>query len=268
MNMSLFDFNPFDFWKARPEPQVEDTVIHLECDIEESISDWIEQFMRLSKHGEFKRARLLFDDVLRPHLSLFPVAAEYAHFLLEQGNFGKLENFLTDYLQSRPSFDRDEIQLLRLLRAFARLHTGGLLNEAFREVVDANRCLPGLTIGAADDVQVGDLTVLSTSIVLLNPLNSVRSSSLSFELFISSYQHRRQTLANWIVHGRLATTPSEKSCMNNTRSGCDYTQKISHGTSGVCLILSCSRQRLSIGTQFKEAFEPSFSGVLTMKQRS
>lgn len=156
MNMSLFGLSPFNFWNAQPEMEVEDTVIHLECDIEESIPDWIEQFVRLSKHGEFRRARLLFDDVLRPHLSLFPVAAEYAHFLLEQGNFGTLENFLTDYLRGEPLFDSDEVQLFRLLLAFARIHTRGLLDEAVDEARTAITCLSNLTYGTIDDVKVGD----------------------------------------------------------------------------------------------------------------
>lgn len=153
--MSLFELNPFDFLHIQQEPQVEDPVIRLECDFEENIPDWIEQFVRLSKHGEFKRARLLFDDYLRPYLALFPVAAEYAHFLLEQGNFGTLEEFLTKYLQKNLSFDRDEVQLLRLYLAFARVYTRGHLREAVEEARAATRCLSGLSCETVDDVQVG-----------------------------------------------------------------------------------------------------------------
>lgn len=152
--MSFFGLDPFAFFQAQPQSEIEDPVIHLESNIEESIPESVEQFVRLSKHGQFRRARLLFEDVLKPHLFLFPVAAEYAHFLLEQGNFRDLEHFLTDHLRSVPSFDDDELQLLRLLLAFARIHTRGLLREAVEEARDTTRCLSHLTIDTIDDVQV------------------------------------------------------------------------------------------------------------------
>ncbi|GAB7354514.1 hypothetical protein MBLNU459_g4981t1 [Dothideomycetes sp. NU459] len=167
--MALFGFNPFAFLREKfhiettdtvisGECDIEDmrnidTVISGECDIEESIPDWIEQFVRFSKHGQFGRAESLFEDVLRPHLPIFPVAAEYAQFLLDQGNFGLLEDFLTAYLEDNHSFEDDEIQLLRLLLALAKIYTRHLLRGAIQETRIAQKRLSSLTVETIDDVQ-------------------------------------------------------------------------------------------------------------------
>lgn len=135
----------------------------MQGDIDEGLPKKIEDFVRLSKYGHFKQARQFFDAVLSPHLLIFTVAAEYTNCLLDQGDFRAVDDFLTEYTEYDLFLQDDEVRLLKLLLAFARIYTRGLLKEAVQEARDAGAgvgAFVGLTTYAANtvenDVQVGE----------------------------------------------------------------------------------------------------------------
>jgi hypothetical protein len=105
-----------------------DSRMQLEFAIEEDIPAELEDFVRLSRLGMFKDAEELFDQTLRDHANLFPVAAEYADFLLEQGTYGKLGEFVVQ--TERSTWAEDETDLFVLLDAFSETRIYGRLNQA------------------------------------------------------------------------------------------------------------------------------------------
>lgn len=106
-------------------------------DIEEDIPEEIEEFVRLNRRGSFKEGHKVYKSVLQPHVKIFPAAAEYADFLLEQGSYGPLEDFLRSILDGVDNrnffFKENEIFLFRLLKALANMHTCGDLKNAVKE---------------------------------------------------------------------------------------------------------------------------------------
>lgn len=113
---------------------MESRILRLEGEIEEDVVGELESFVRHSKFGIYTTARAIFAEALVPHRSWFPVAAEFAEMLLEQGDFRALESFATEMSEpSHTPFYRAELELFRLFRAMARIHTAGLLKEALQE---------------------------------------------------------------------------------------------------------------------------------------
>jgi hypothetical protein len=104
--------------------------------ISEDLSEEIEAFVRLNRFGQFKEGDEFFEGALKSHLDIFPVVAEYADFLLEQGRYGRLAQFLQERLEDGlhiKGFAKDEIRLLELMKVFAELRTTGGLKEALNQ---------------------------------------------------------------------------------------------------------------------------------------
>ncbi|KAH7169513.1 hypothetical protein DER46DRAFT_462481, partial [Fusarium sp. MPI-SDFR-AT-0072] len=64
-------------------------------DIVEDIPAELEDFIFLSRLGILEEAKGLFEQNLRPYISFFPVLAEYADMLLEEGLYADLSQLLT-----------------------------------------------------------------------------------------------------------------------------------------------------------------------------
>lgn len=134
------DIDPVD--RHSPRPQTAQTVsggsgevsspvdsrMQLEFAIEEDIPAELEDFVRLSRLGLFKDALEMFDQTLRDHANLFPVAAEYADGLLEQGSYGKLKEFVLK--AERSTWEDDENDVFELLLAFSNIKINGELHGA------------------------------------------------------------------------------------------------------------------------------------------
>ena len=85
-------------------------------------------FIRLTKAGHFVRAKAFYDETLADHQEKFPVIAEYADMLIDQGAFGDAESYLGEILNSHVSskgstLTSDERTAVELLYALARIHT-------------------------------------------------------------------------------------------------------------------------------------------------
>lgn len=93
-----------------------------EFNIVQDVAADLEIFIQLAKVGHYDRAMPFFDEYLKPHSMLFPVAAEYADALLEQGAFGQADVFLYGALKSG-KISGMERTVLELLAAIASMHT-------------------------------------------------------------------------------------------------------------------------------------------------
>lgn len=85
-------------------------------------------FIQLTKAGHFVRAKAFYDEILADHKDKFPVIAEYADMLIDQGAFGDAESYLGEILHTHTSsdsniFTSDERTALKLLYALACVHT-------------------------------------------------------------------------------------------------------------------------------------------------
>lgn len=104
------------------------------------VSPDLERLSRLNRLGHFKEAVGLFEERLAVHVDLFPVTAEYVDLLLEQGNFGALEKFISNQLEdSFMQYSQDEVRLLKLLKSLTEIHTRGPLIPALQMTTETIR---------------------------------------------------------------------------------------------------------------------------------
>jgi hypothetical protein len=95
----------------------------------QDIASDLDIFVRLSKAGHYKRAMDFFAENLSQYIAHFPVAAEYADSLVDQGAFGEAADFLTETLGAQPDretlncFEETELAVLRSLLELTRVHT-------------------------------------------------------------------------------------------------------------------------------------------------
>ncbi|KAF2156815.1 hypothetical protein K461DRAFT_4711 [Myriangium duriaei CBS 260.36] len=147
-----------------------EVIAQLDVPIIEDVPAELEEFVRLTKHRVPGEAMLFFNDVLVRHMRHFPVIAELADFLLEDGCYSKLETVSGGVLaewERDPTANSSEVTveekaLLRLYHAYARIKTKGLLNEA----VDLTKALHNSIPSGGEqpsDVQVSQHLVLVSS---------------------------------------------------------------------------------------------------------
>jgi hypothetical protein len=112
----------------------------------------LDTFARLTRAGHFSRAESFYQKVLKEHGRFFPVAAEYGDMLIEQGAFGKAEDFLELTLRNnslillsdpKPRYAQDEVLVLTLLCCIAKIHTRLCFEDA---VAAAEKALEGLDV--------------------------------------------------------------------------------------------------------------------------
>lgn len=112
-------------------PEVADEGKVMSITIEEKPEEAIETFARLCILGHFSKAANIFEDVLEPYLDELPVFAEYANFLIQQGNYGVLLDRVNERTrkQADATFEvqEEETVYLEMLRALSMLHFEGQL---------------------------------------------------------------------------------------------------------------------------------------------
>lgn len=102
--------------------------MHLDLEAALDISDDIERLAQLSRLGRFNEAIVLFKERLALHVDFFPVVAEYADLLLEQGNFRDLHQFVSNRLSDlHVEYTQEGSTLLELLKRLAEVLTKGAL---------------------------------------------------------------------------------------------------------------------------------------------
>jgi hypothetical protein len=122
--------------RSGDEPK--NVTVHLDLDAAVDINPDLECLSRLNRLGHFKEAARIFEERLIAYVDFFPVVAEYADLLLEQGSFGHLRDFLSNRLDdSRVEYSDDEVRLMRLLRSLAEMYTSGALIPALEMTMEA-----------------------------------------------------------------------------------------------------------------------------------
>jgi tetratricopeptide (TPR) repeat protein len=111
-------------------------LLDMEFDIVEDIPAELEDFIFLARLGLFEEAHELFEQVLKPHDRYFPVLAEFADMLLEEGRYAELSRLLTNP-SAKAEFSEDECQLLDLMKALSEAHIEQLPNQAKEQLDDA-----------------------------------------------------------------------------------------------------------------------------------
>ncbi len=147
----------------------------IQLKVEEDIEGELTEFVRLSRRSEFKEAREFFDVSLRNYLGFFPVLAEYADMLLDQGAYRELSDVLHQQIdRDENNFEPEDVRLLRAFLALARVYTDGTLEEAVVEAKD----WPGLLKAACnnrkttDEIEVRQLLFFCPSFFFSHSSNS------------------------------------------------------------------------------------------------
>ncbi|GLA65287.1 hypothetical protein AtubIFM54640_007037 [Aspergillus tubingensis] len=118
-------------WLNWPDNNATDITAHLDLDIALDLEHELGILARLNRLGHFTKGIRLFEERLAPHVDFFPVAAEYADLLLEQGSFGQLRQFIASRLtDTLAKYTEEEVILLKAIRALAEMHTRGALIPA------------------------------------------------------------------------------------------------------------------------------------------
>jgi thioredoxin-like negative regulator of GroEL len=113
------------------ELQQTGTTFPLELELEEDIEEEIHHFVKLSRLGDYAEAQKFFDQTLRKHDHLFPVRAEYADMLLEQGRYRQASEILEKYIMSMSEqLGSDEMLLLMTMKSLADIYSKGALRSA------------------------------------------------------------------------------------------------------------------------------------------
>ncbi|KAI9933783.1 hypothetical protein MW887_004855 [Aspergillus wentii] len=116
-------------WDIRSSDK--DVTVHLDLEAGLDVTGDLERLSELNRLGRFSEGIKLFHERLAPHLDFFPVVAEYADLLLEQGDFGALIKLADEEsVPFQEKFDSDQVLLLKLLVSLAGMHTKGALLPA------------------------------------------------------------------------------------------------------------------------------------------
>ncbi|PSK43659.1 hypothetical protein B9Z65_7173 [Elsinoe australis] len=216
---------------AVPETAIDEVIAQVDFPVIEDIPEELEHFVRLYRYGLWVESQSYFEEVLADHLDYFSVAAEYADFLLEQGSYGALESFTEDIISAWGSpvhqdVSEDELQLFRLHRAFARLHTRGSFADAVNEARKAKSYCLHPSQGSTSDVGL-QITALAYAIFNLADFYSdldtendlkfldkqiVRTgeSTTFTQKFCNTLTTRRQVDVQNLVASRLRTITQEQ----------------------------------------------------------
>ncbi|KAE8342804.1 hypothetical protein BDV24DRAFT_38632 [Aspergillus arachidicola] len=144
---------------AHDELQPTGTTLPLELELEEDIEKEIHHFVQLSRMGHYSEAQKFFDNTLGKHDYLFPIAAEYADMLLEQGSYRRAAEFLQEHMRAKAKIlDLDEMQLLRIMKSLADIYSKGALRPA---LVEARRAWSLLDLEGKQ--RLGDLNEVQAS---------------------------------------------------------------------------------------------------------
>lgn len=115
-----------------------DITTHLHLDVALDLEHELGYLAQLNRMGHFKKGIRYFEKRLAPHVDFFPVVAEYADLLLEQGSLGDLHIFISSRLMDpHVSYLEEENILLKTIRAYAEIFTKGALIPALNMTREA-----------------------------------------------------------------------------------------------------------------------------------
>jgi HEAT repeat protein len=106
----------------------------------QDVAENLDIYARLSIAGQYSKASWYFDDLLNTPDAEFPVVAQHADTLIDQGAFGKVEELLLTYRESHPLVrpeDEERQLIVDLLLANAQVYTKCDTERAAKTVTKA-----------------------------------------------------------------------------------------------------------------------------------
>ncbi|KAJ8130726.1 hypothetical protein O1611_g2905 [Lasiodiplodia mahajangana] len=159
-------------------PDSGDLTVHLELDLQEDLEDYMEEWARFSRLGQFKTAKKFFEQSFQ-HYSKSPyILVQYANLLLQQGKFRAVTELddgpIYDLGKKSPQYE--DLHLLRinweLIQLSARMHTLDSINDVSTLFVEIARVLGNLELAerpiGSTEIKILGLTLQLTSNLTLN----------------------------------------------------------------------------------------------------
>lgn len=134
------------------------SLLPTEFEIQQDVAGDLEIFVQLAKIGHFTRAMRYFDTYLAVHKEHFPIAAEYAEALIDQGDFGRADDFLATVVEG-DGLSGKEQQVLMLMQMLVRMHTKTQCQEA---LALANMALSDFRFRSLEDLQAVEVCELQS----------------------------------------------------------------------------------------------------------
>ena len=106
--------------------------ISLEYGLFEDIASKLDEFVRLNHLKKFVEAKELYQSGLINHQDWFPVVAEFAEHLLQQGFYEELVKFSEKHL--KVTTESRELQVLILMGVIANIHLNQTYQDALAQI--------------------------------------------------------------------------------------------------------------------------------------
>lgn len=119
-------------------------------DVQIDVTEDVTEISRLNRLGRFKEGIQLYEQKLKSHTDFFPVAAEYADLLLQQGSYGAASSFVSECLSAQEEsedsatkfeYEHEEKLLLKSIQALADIFSQGHLEKALEVALDVSTAL-------------------------------------------------------------------------------------------------------------------------------
>ncbi|CRG89772.1 Sodium channel protein type 4 subunit alpha [Talaromyces islandicus] len=118
--------------------------VHLDVNVQIDLTDDVAELARLNRLGWFRQGVTLYEEKLQNHKDFFPVAAEYADLLLQQGNYGAVSKFISDCplmvfqgkSAGQKNYAPDEEMVLKAIKAYADILCQGNLSTAIDAAIE------------------------------------------------------------------------------------------------------------------------------------
>jgi hypothetical protein len=147
--------------------------------IEQDVAGDLEIFVQLANVGHIGRAIRSFDNYLTVHQESFPVAAEHAEALMDQGDFRNADDFLS-HVSVDISPSSKEREALDLMHALVRMHTRMECAEALKLAKATLLIRETHSLASLDVLDVGTLQMGTISAPGLTVVDANRDSGFSY----------------------------------------------------------------------------------------
>ncbi|KAH9898747.1 hypothetical protein F4778DRAFT_782854 [Xylariomycetidae sp. FL2044] len=202
-----------------------DLTVHLNMDIEEDLSESLEELSRLCRLGHFTIAKQFFADELQHHIDKPYVLVHYADMLLQQGNYAAVAGLDPAAFRSlkREMPQSKSLKLLKLywdlMQMFARMHTLDDIGQAQKVLYQVVQVLE---TAASDDRPMGSTEIKLLGFALhLTDHPSFKSKWCEYRdriLKIFSPARCQQLYASLMREGRLWDLHDLTTSMSSVRS--------------------------------------------------
>lgn len=183
-----------------PDPDLE---ADFEIEIYEDVPATLEEYVRLGTLGRFDEAKIVFESCLKSHTNWFPVAAEHAELLYQQGDYKALSLFTGEVLSQQhqgednlgSTLNEEEASLFRLMQTLSNVHKDGSDISGFEKAIQLVKTVSQSSVmmveyDSLSDIQVGILP--SSVLEALTILMAMQARALVLQMRIIDAVRRQQ----------------------------------------------------------------------------